>query len=627
MLKTIKNAPASARDWLGKQAIIQTVFAVTKKGWRLFLSHPFFEKVFLSKWSFITLIIGLCLITFSLTVLFVGLSDLILKEETGVGLLSRSIDTLWTLFNLSWSFATFFALFCAVYLTTSGNWYRFRQWWVFGRALRRDRKKSVTDNILVARKRLQYYAEDDGTFLTFAPRRRVLSLRQRKLTYVDDRHVTVIGGTRGGKGVSVIIPNLLHHKGSAIIYDPAGENFDITGAFRQQILGQTVHILDPFGITGQPSACWNPLLDIDFDKDPQALDKCFALAESLIEYTGGDRFWSESAQELLAMTCAYVGVRSIKENMHLPQVYRLLQSENLDALWTAMSHCREMDGAISGFGDACLSRKKEFSGVIQTLRTSLRFLNTATMKTNLTQSSFSMSDLKNGKTTIYVVVPAGAGTTYKGWLRLLFDGAFNAMQDMSIPKPAEPTLFMIDEFPLLGYMERMKRAAGEAAKFGVKLFLCAQDINQLKEIYGEPWETFIGNSGLTIFFANNDLTTQKYLSEKLGQEYYTKVTSSSSSSTSAQGGGSSTSTSSSQELRAIARPNEIMRQTSRASGDAFFLIPDMKPMRLPKSPYYLWDMIPEGLVFKTDETLHLEENVSHDTVEAPTDTEAVEVAQ
>ncbi len=47
----------------------------------------------------------------------------------------------------------------------------------------------------------------------------------------------------------------------------------------------------------------------------------------------------------------------------------------------------------------------------------------------------------------------------------------------------------------MGKMERIKRVAGETAKFGVKLFIIAQDISQLKELYGVAWETFIANSG------------------------------------------------------------------------------------------------------------------------------------
>lgn len=465
----------------------------------------------------------------------------------------------------------------------------FLVWWITWRAWVRDRKKSVTDDPIMARLMLGHFGEEDGLFLSYAPAIPHLDIPKRKLTLVEDRHVLLVGGSRGGKGTSFIVPNLLHHKGSVICFDPAGENFDLTAAYRQQVLGQNVIVLDPFGTTDVPTASWNPLLEIDFDTDEQAMDKCFALAESLIEMSGKDAYWTQSAQELLAMCCAYIGLRSISENMHLPQVYALLQSEDLEPLWTAMSHCEGLGGAVARYGASCLSREaKEFGSVIQTFRTSLRFLNTLTMSDNLSSSTFSMKQLKDGNTSVYVIVPAGAGSTYRNWLRMLFDGAFDAMQDMSIPNPEHSTLFLIDEFPTLGHMSRIKRAAGEAAKFSVQLFLCSQDIPQLHEIYGDSWETFQGNSGLTIMFSNNDLTTQRYLSEKLGKEYYAKVSTTS---------GKNGSTSVTQELRDIARPDQVGRLGSRSAGSAYFLTPDMKPMRLKRSPYFEHDMIPEGLVF------------------------------
>ena len=308
--------------------------------------------------------------------------------------------------------------------------------------------------------------------------------------------------------------------------------------------------------------------------------------------SGKDPYWTQSAQELLAMCCAYIGIRSIPENMHLPQVYNLLQSDDLEPLWTAMSHCEGLGGAVSRFGASCLLRDaKEFSGVIQTLRTSLRFLNSMTMTDNLSGSTFSMKELKSGNVSLYLIVPAGAGATYRNWLRMLFDSAFDAMQDMSLPNPEKPTLFLIDEAPTLGHMSRIKRAAGEAAKFSVQLWVCSQDIPQLQEIYGDAWETFQGNSGLTMLFSNNDLTTQRYLSEKLGKEYYAKVTSTS---------GKNGSTSVTQELRDVARPDQVARMGSRVMNSAYFLTPDRKPMWLQRSTYYEHDMIPEGLVFDPD---------------------------
>jgi len=308
------------------------------------------------------------------------------------------------------------------------------------------------------------------------------------------------------------------------------------------------------------------------------------LAESLHNETGGDPYWMHAPRKMLAILIAYVGTRALPEQMHLGQVRDLLMTSDPAALWLALARNEAFDGLIRRFGESNENRhEEELASTMEIARTAMKWLDSGLMTSFTKQSSFSMRELKEGKLSIYIVLPAGMGDTYKAWLRLLFNAAFEAMQDLTLPKPEHATLFLMDEFPLMGRMERIKRAAGEAAKFGVKLMICAQDISQLKEHYGDTWETFIANSGLLIMFANNDLESQRYLSERLGKEYYKKYSRSS--------GNNSSSTSMTYELRDVARPEQVANQTSRQAGDAFFFVSGMKPMRLARANYDQWNML------------------------------------
>lgn len=67
----------------------------------------------------------------------------------------------------------------------------------------------------------------------------------------DSRHILVVAGSRGGKGVSSIIPNLLTYRGSVLVMDPKGELARITARQRAEGLKQKVFILDPFGVSGK----------------------------------------------------------------------------------------------------------------------------------------------------------------------------------------------------------------------------------------------------------------------------------------------------------------------------------------------------------------------------------------
>ena len=497
------------------------------------------------------------------------------------------------LLNFGIGLSILFAIICAGYLTITANWDKYITWWLNRRAFKKDRKFSVTYNFRVVRAFFAKYKRE-GFLLTMAPALRFPKVGATKITFNDDRHVTLLANSRSGKGTSFIIPNLLNHKGSTIVYDPSGENFEATAAYRQQVLGQKIVLLDPMQVTGMASNTWNPMSEIDFDNDPFAIDKCYMLAESIQFEKSSDPYWTDAARKLLAMTIAYVGARSIPEHNHLGTVRDLLMGSELSALWNAMTACEAYGGIVRRFGEANESRpEKELGSVIETVRTALKFLDSEVMSNFIRVSNFDMRELKRNDVSVYIVLPAGLGESYKPWIRLLFNAAFDAAQDLSIPKPEHSTLFVMDEFPLLGKMERIKRAAGEAAKFGVKLFIIAQDISQLKEHYGVAWETFIANSGLLIMFSNNDLESQRYLSERLGKERIAKT-----SFTRGQSGSSTTSF----ELEDVARPDQLEKRVSRQAGMAYFFIAGHKPICLPRATYYDWDMIPKGLKYKPTST-------------------------
>jgi type IV secretory pathway TraG/TraD family ATPase VirD4 len=91
---------------------------------------------------------------------------------------------------------------------------------------------------------------------------------------------------------------------------------------------------------------------------------------------------------------------------------------------------------------------------------------------------------------------------------------------------------VLDEFAGLKRMEVVENAAAQAAGFGVKflfvvqnLFLfVVQNLPQLEEIYEKSWETFLGNSGLKMFFQIDDDFTRSYLARQLGELETTRQT-------------------------------------------------------------------------------------------------------
>ena len=74
-------------------------------------------------------------------------------------------------------------------------------------------------------------------------------------------HVLVSAPTGSGKGVGVVIPNLLNWNGSAVVLDIKGENYNLTSGFRKNH-GQKVFVFSPFS---EKSHRFNPFDAINPD--------------------------------------------------------------------------------------------------------------------------------------------------------------------------------------------------------------------------------------------------------------------------------------------------------------------------------------------------------------------------
>ncbi len=79
------------------------------------------------------------------------------------------------------------------------------------------------------------------------------------LFYDGKAHLLTVAPARQGKGISVVIPNLLHFQGSVFVTDPKGELAAVTAAHRAQTFGQKVIVLNPWGLHGLPRHRFNPL--------------------------------------------------------------------------------------------------------------------------------------------------------------------------------------------------------------------------------------------------------------------------------------------------------------------------------------------------------------------------------
>ena len=366
----------------------------------------------------------------------------------------------------------------------------------------------------------------------------------RLLRYDGPAHLLTLAPTRAGKGVGTIIPNLLSAKRSVLVIDPKGENTRITARARSGL--GPVHVFDPFGVTGLPTAACNPLDRLQRGS-PDVGEDAAALAEALVMDPPGqvsEAHWNEEAKALLTGLILFAACHEEAGRRTLASVreYLTLPPERLRALLELMQESAAAHGLIARAANRFLGKAdREAASVLSNAQRHTHFLDSPRITVALARSDLDFADLRRGIISVFLVLPPNRLDTHSRWLRLMVaqalqDIARDAERPQERHRPPEaaseppgrpesartassgPVLFLLDEFAALGRLEPVERAMGLMAGYGIQLWPILQDLSQLKAIYGQRAGTFIANAGVQQVFGVNDFETAQWLSRMIGKE-------------------------------------------------------------------------------------------------------------
>ncbi|TXG87729.1 MAG: type IV secretory system conjugative DNA transfer family protein [Thermomicrobiales bacterium] len=332
----------------------------------------------------------------------------------------------------------------------------------------------------------------------------------------DDRHVVTLAGNRAGKTQTALIPNLLRYPGSCVVLDPKGELAKATAAARRR-MGQRVFVFDPFGITGMPSASYNPFSELE-STDPRVVAADLAQAiDAMVINNAKDPHWTDAGKNLLRGIALHILQKTGKAPT-IRQLRRLINgtADDLEKLFEAMakSPIESVANTGSAFKGKLDLGPKELQSILSTVQEQTASFDDVAHITE--RSDLKLTELRNGNVSIYLVLPGLRMGTHYRWLRLMIQLALAAMERAPVPRGKLPVWFVLEEFPTLGHMRSIETAAGLMAGYGVKLWAVLQDLTQLQTHYQKSWETFLGNAGVLQAFGNADTTTTEYLSKRLG---------------------------------------------------------------------------------------------------------------
>lgn len=350
-------------------------------------------------------------------------------------------------------------------------------------------------------------------------------LCREKVGYGEDQGLFTIGIPGSGKGRSCIIPNLLEWPHSVLMIDPKGENTEITAARRgfgggrvTGGMGQQVHVLDPFNdVKSVKTASYNPLSDIDINSI-RAREEIIMIADALVVPSGGKNaeYFEEGARILISGIIAHLLSRNGNASLVDMRKVWCQDEEGLEKLFSEMIE-NPAAGNLPVRAASFISKagSQERGSHCTQMEQATNWIDSPAMGAILGKSSFDMADLKNGNTTVSLVLPTEMLDVHKRFLRLFVNLAIIKMQQKPIAE--KPVLFLLDEFYALGHLKSLEVSAAVLRGYKLKLWAIVQNLGQLKELYPKNWEIFLASSGVIQLLGINDIATAEYAIRSIGK--------------------------------------------------------------------------------------------------------------
>lgn len=337
-----------------------------------------------------------------------------------------------------------------------------------------------------------------------------------------DRHIVLVGANGTGKTRRLLLPNLVRLADwSTVVVDPKG----ILARITEGVLRTRRIVLDPFRVLGDQGVSCNPVYALDPDSD-DFIDDAMLMAETLITIAEREPHWGQAAQDVLCGLIIYVRIKygpkgtlqDVRRLLALPQ--EAMQAAVKDMIATSEQHKFDpITPKIARLAD-WTSDNREISSVMATALAQTRWMDSPPIINNLGAANvIDFGLIKRVPTTIFLVLPPFRMRTHAMWMRLMLSSILQPlMKDTS--SSTVPVLFMLDEYYSLakGGLPVIEDNMAMFREFGIKLWLCFQDVAQAYVLYGQHgWQSYIANSGVFQALGANDALTAECISNLSGE--------------------------------------------------------------------------------------------------------------
>ncbi|MBR8272951.1 type IV secretory system conjugative DNA transfer family protein [Burkholderia cenocepacia] len=394
--------------------------------------------------------------------------------------------------------------------------------------------------------------------------------RGRYLRFAGQQFVLLAAPARSGKGVGIVIPNLLTYSDSVVVLDIKQENFRLTAGFRRAH-GQAVYLFNPFAEDGRTHR-YNPLSVIA--DGMFRVGDILAIGYVLYPAGGHDEFWKDQARNLLlglvlllwdlreARRAGASGVPDYPITMG--EVLRQSSGNGLPVKTylnrMLIQHRQYLSRAcIDALNRFLANDDKVLASILATFNAPLTIWANPIVDAATSANDFDLRDVRRRKMSVYLGVTPDHLSEAAILMNLMFSQLVNLnTKELAEDNPAlkYQCLLLLDEMTAIGKIQIIARAVAYMAGYNLRLLSIVQSDSQLESVYGRAdARTIVTNHAMQILFAPREQKDANAYSEMLGTRTERSRSTSRSNGTFGARGGASESFS--DQRRALMLPQEI----------------------------------------------------------------------
>ncbi|MGO3683449.1 MAG: type IV secretory system conjugative DNA transfer family protein [Proteus vulgaris] len=360
--------------------------------------------------------------------------------------------------------------------------------------------------------------------------------KDKYLEFFGNEFLFVAAPTRSGKGVGIVIPNLLHYQDSVVVLDVKNENWDITAGFRSK--HQECFLFAPKAENGK-SHGYNPLDYIDRDHakrmaDIQNISNILFPSNSA---EGTTAFFNLQAQRLFTGLVLYM-LETSNRPCTLAELMKLTTptdgkpfNEWIINTINDRAQYEDDDKVTPPLTAECKSELMSFAGnssentragILSSMTAPLNIFTDPSVAAATSKSDFRLDDLRRKKMSIYVGIQPNELPRFDKLLNLFFSQLIN-LNTRVLPEHDDTLkyqcLVLLDEFTALGRVDIINKAVAYIAGYNMRLCLIFQNRSQSDELYKkEGTQTLLSNMACQVIFAPRTEPDARDYSEMLGTE-------------------------------------------------------------------------------------------------------------